>query len=74
MIKLVRNTFENKKLLYDAENENIKWFLLVSLNKLQINEQQNFANKLSSRHIQFGNQAMKVRLATECSKSLITLQ
>lgn len=65
MIKLVRNTFESKKIFYDAENEMVKWSLLVSLDKLQTNEQLHFANKLTSKHIHFRNQIMKVRLATQ---------
>lgn len=65
MIKLIRNTFESKKMFYDAQNEKIKWSLLVSLNKLQTNEQLHFANKLTNKHIHFRNQIMKVRLATQ---------
>lgn len=65
VIKLIRNTFEKKRLLFDKNNRQIKWQLLINLNKLQQNEGLRFANKLTPRHIQFRNNIMKVKLATQ---------
>lgn len=65
VIKLIRNTFEKKRLLYDENDKQIKWQLLINLNKLQQNEGLNFANKLTPRHIDFRNHIMKVKLATQ---------
>lgn len=64
-IKLIRNTFERKRLMFDGNNGQIRWQLLINLNKLQQNEGLHFANKLTTRHISFRNQIMKVKLATQ---------
>lgn len=73
MLKLVRNTFESKRVLFDSEGKEIQWKLLENLLSLQTNETLNFANKLSARHINFRNQIMKVKLATQLlSKSVAT--
>ncbi|CAB3224875.1 unnamed protein product [Arctia plantaginis] len=71
VIKLIRNSFENKRLLFDQNGKKIKWQLLINLNKLQMKDGLRFANKLTPRHVYFRNQIMKVRLATQLlSKSV----
>lgn len=65
MIKLVRNTFESKRLIFDNNNKEIRWQLLRNLNGFQINEGLHFANKIGNRHINFRNEIMKVKLATQ---------
>lgn len=65
VIKLIRNTFEKKRLLYDNNDKQIKWQLVINLNKLQQNEGLRFGNKLTPRHIHFRQQIMKVKLATQ---------
>lgn len=71
MIKLVRNTFESKKIIFNKFDKEIKWHLLINLNNLQKNQGLNFANKLSERHLNFRNEIMKVKLATQLlSKSV----
>lgn len=65
MIKLVRNTFESKKIIFNPDGKLIKWQLIVNLNRLQKSAGLNFANKLSNRHIAFRNEVMKVKLATQ---------
>ncbi|CAK1602483.1 unnamed protein product [Parnassius mnemosyne] len=65
MIKLVRNTFEAKRLIYDTSGKQIRWQLLINLVKLQENVGLNFANKITPRHIHFRNEIMKVKLATQ---------
>lgn len=64
MIKLVRNTFEAKRVIFDNHGE-IKWQFLDNLLKIQTKETLNFANKLTPRHLDFRNQIMKVKLATQ---------
>ncbi|KAJ8706872.1 hypothetical protein PYW07_012950 [Mythimna separata] len=71
MLKLVRNTFESKRIIFNELEKEIKWHLLVNLHNLQKNQGLNFANKLSERHINFRNEIMKVKLATQLlSKSV----
>lgn len=71
VIKLIRNSFEKKRLLFDQDCKKIKWQLLINLNKLQMKDGLRFANKLTPRHVYFRNQIMKVRLATQLlSKSV----
>lgn len=65
MIKLVRNTFEAKKVIFTNNNKEIRWRLITALNQLQTSQGLNFANKLSQRHINFRNEIMKVKLATQ---------
>ncbi|CAB3242624.1 unnamed protein product [Arctia plantaginis] len=65
MIKLIRNTLENKKVLQDSNGGFIKWQYFVDLNTLQKNEMFHLANKLTTRHIDFKNQKMKVKLAVQ---------
>ncbi|KAG6443087.1 hypothetical protein O3G_MSEX002641 [Manduca sexta] len=71
IIKLIRNTFENKKILYDEDGQLIKWQLLVNLTRLQQSRRLNFANKVTPRYIDFRNQVLKAKLATQLlSKSV----
>lgn len=65
MIKLVRNTFEAKSLIFNNDNKEIRWQLLKNLNKLQTDQGLNFANRLTLRHLNFRNEIMKVKLATQ---------
>lgn len=65
MIKLIRNCFENYSTLVDADGNKIEWKYLVQLNNLQYTETFHLANKLRDRHINFKNERMKVKLATQ---------
>lgn len=65
MIKLLQNTFEMCKILVDKNGNKIQWQHLVELNKLQYDETFHLANKLRDRHINFQNERMKVKLATQ---------
>lgn len=64
-IKLIRNTFERKRLIFEGNNGQIRWQLLINLNKLQKSEGLRFANKSTPRHISFRNLITKVKLATQ---------
>ena len=65
MVKLIRNTLESKKVFQDNSGGLIKWQYFVELNTLQENEKFHLANKLTTRHIDFKNQVMKVKLAVQ---------
>lgn len=65
MVKLVRNTLESKKVFQDNNGGLIKWQYFVELNTLQENENFHLANKLTTRHLHFKNQVMKVKLAVQ---------
>lgn len=65
MIKLVRNVLGSKEILYDGEKKPIKWEYIVELEKLQTKEGLMAGTKLRKRHIQFGSEKMKVKLATQ---------
>ncbi|KAI5634401.1 transposase protein domain-containing protein [Phthorimaea operculella] len=73
MIKLVRNTFESKRIIFGPDDKPIRWQLIVNLNNLQKSEGLNFANKLTNRHIAFRNEVMKVKLATQLLSRSIAL-
>jgi hypothetical protein len=71
MIKLVRNTFADFKVLKNSAGHDIKWEYIESLHKLQSEEGVHAANKLRKNHIEFRKQKMKVSLATQTlSKSV----
>lgn len=71
MIKLIRNTFEMHKTLVDKDGNKIQWQHLVELNKLQYQETFHLSNKLRDRHINFQNERMKVKLATQLFSSSV---
>ncbi|CAH2097479.1 unnamed protein product [Euphydryas editha] len=72
VIKLIRNTSERKWMIFDGNNGQIRWQLLINLNKLQQSEGLRFANKLTPSHISFRNQIMKVKLATQLLSMCVT--
>lgn len=65
MIKLVRNTFGDKKIMIDENGKIIDYRLIIKLCELQETEGLHLANKLRRQHIQFFKQKMKVKLATQ---------
>lgn len=64
-IKLVRNAYANKRIIFDGNGGTIRWSFLEKLVALQETEQLHLGNKLRRNHVQFKNQIMKVRLATQ---------
>lgn len=71
MLKLVRNTFGNKGVIYDSDGGEIKWDHLVQLNNYQISQKLHAANKLRTPHIRFYGNKMKVKIAAQTlSKSV----
>lgn len=65
MVKLLRNCLGNKQIIYDSENNEIKWSFFENLVKLQISENVNFGNKLTKNHLEYYKMKMNVRLAIE---------
>lgn len=65
MVKLMRNVLEAKKCIYDPGDREIKWQLILALHNLQKENSLHLANKLTVRHINFRNEVMKVKLASQ---------
>lgn len=65
MLKLIRNTFQNKKVIQNKNGQLIKWEYLVKLVDVQTNQKLHAGNKLTYRHIHFFNEKMNVRLAAQ---------
>ncbi|KAB0801379.1 hypothetical protein PPYR_05733, partial [Photinus pyralis] len=65
MVKLVRNTFGDKKLMLDQNGNCIQWKYIDELMKLQETEGLHLGNKLRSAHVYFVKQKMKVKLAVQ---------
>lgn len=53
MVKLIRNVLASKQMFYNAKNEPIKWAYITQLEIVQT-EEGTLANKLRSRHVQYG--------------------
>ena len=71
MIKLVRNTWSDWKVLKDKDGNTIEWKFLEELHKLQESEGLRLANKLRSVHIDWKPQKMKVNLAAQTISSSV---
>ena len=69
MIKLVRNTWSDWKVLRDKDGNTIEWNFIVRLPDLQEKEGLRLANKLRSTHIDWKSQKMKVHLAAQTLSS-----
>lgn len=71
MIKLIRNTFAEKRILVDYEGKKIDFVFIEKLLILQETEHFHLANKLKNQHVFFSKMKMKVKLATQLlSKSV----
>lgn len=65
MLKLVRNSFEAKQLFIDKNSNEVNWKHVRRLQEIQEIEGLRTGNKLTSRHINFRQQIMKVKLASQ---------
>ena len=65
LVKLVRGTFHDFKVLYTEDGDQIRWNYLQSLLQLQMTEGLHLANKLRKDHIEYENMKMKVYLCTQ---------
>lgn len=71
MVKLVRNTFGEKRQLIDCNNGIIDFKYIELLLILQENEKGHLANKLKKVHVFYFKNKMKVKLATQLLSSSI---
>ena len=71
MLKLARNALAHLNFFVDNENNIIKWNLFSSLNRIQESEGFTFANKFSSKHLQFEKHKMNVKLAAQTLSSSV---
>ena len=71
MIKLVRNTWSDWKVLRDKDGNTIEWKFIVRLQELQEKEGLRLANKLRSAHIDWKPQKMKANLAAQTLRSSV---
>lgn len=65
MLKLVRNTLEDKQAIQNGKGEIIKWNYIVKLQELQESKGLHPANKLKKTHIRYFENKMNVRLAAQ---------
>ncbi|KAF2884446.1 hypothetical protein ILUMI_21726 [Ignelater luminosus] len=65
MVKLVRNTLGDRKILYDPNGNPIEWKYIESIEKLQAREGLRAGTKLTARHINFQNEKLKMSLAVQ---------
>lgn len=65
MVKLMRNVLEAKKIIFNKEKQPIRWKLITDLHDLQEKNELHLANKLTHKHIEFKNNIMNVKLATQ---------
>ena len=73
MIKLVRNTLGDKKLLKDRDGNMINYTYLKELVKVQNEEGLHLSNKLKLAHLQYFKKKMNVKLAVQLlSESVAT--
>lgn len=63
MLKLVRNSFGDKKVFLDGNGKYVKWEYIEHLHKLQGQEGLNLNNKLRAKHISWMKKKMNVKLA-----------
>ena len=71
MLKLVRKTMSDWRLLKDKDGNVIRWEFLVQLQELQESEGLRLVNKLRSAHIKWKPQKMKVNLAAQALHSSV---
>lgn len=65
MVKLLRNTLGDWGLLFNSNNEAIKWNYLKKLVNIQNESGVHTATKIKTRHIRYFKEKMKVSLAVQ---------
>lgn len=65
VLKLVRNTLGNNKVLLDDDGSKIEWKFFEALEKLRDKQDFSHVHKITKRHIEYNNLKMIVRLAAE---------
>jgi len=65
MVKLLRNTLGDWGLLFNSNNEAIKWNYFKKLVNIQNESSLHAATKIITRHIRYFKEKMKVNLAVQ---------
>lgn len=65
MLKLTRNTLEDKSFLINGDGKTIAWHFTQFLVELQEDEGCHLANKVRRAHIHYQKQIMKVKLTAQ---------
>lgn len=65
MLKLVRNTLGDLKILKDAEGNFIEWRFIEALAQLQVKEGLRAGNKLNMTHTHYWKMKIKITLAAQ---------
>lgn len=65
MIKLIRNTFGEREVLYDEHGNKIEWKFVKKLYMYATEKKMTNSHKLSKDHIEYKKNKMKVSLATQ---------
>lgn len=65
MLKLLRNIWATRGTIYDEDGNPIKWDLMKNLHTLQSNGYFHLANKLGTKHINWHQGKMNVKLAAQ---------
>jgi len=71
LLKLMRNTLSDYKVLIDQDGKRIEWRFIENLHKVQQKEGLRAANKLKNDHIAYHKQKMKVKLAAQTLSSSV---
>ena len=61
MVKLIRNTLDDKKVLINSNGKQIKWNDIQTLQEIQESKGLHAANKLKQKYIRFYENKMNVR-------------
>lgn len=72
MIKLIRNTLGDKKVLIGENNKEIKWDHIKNLYYKEKKEGLKAATKLTRKHIYYYNEKMNVKLASQVLSSSVS--
>jgi len=72
MIKLIRNTLGDKKILKNGDGKFIEWKFIEKLFEKEQEEGLKLATKLTSRHVMYQNEKMNVRLASQFLSKSVT--
>lgn len=72
MVKLVRNTLGDKKVLINNNGKQIKWNDIQTLQEIQESKGLHAANKLKQKHIRFYENKMNVCLAVQTLSSSVS--
>lgn len=72
MLKLVRNTLGEKKVIINPVGEQIKWHHIETLQNIQETKGLHAANKLKRSHINYFENKMSLRLAVQTLSSSVS--